>query len=69
MQDDRATAVLFRMSHEAKAKLQREAAELNISVQALLERRALGQTDAVTRYGAVRPRSHNDNQDGLPLTG
>ena len=66
---DRATALLFRMSHEAKAALHREAGELGISVQALFERRMLGQVDAVDRRpgpAAARRRSH---QDGLPLTG
>lgn len=65
---DRATALLFRMSHETKAALHREAAELGISVQALFERRMLGQTDAVDRRHSRRQRP-SDDQDGLPLTG
>lgn len=65
---DRRAALLFRMSHEAKAALHEEAAGLGISVQALFERRMLGLSDAVDRRPARKHR-HNDNQDGLPLTG
>lgn len=64
---DRATAVLFRMSHADKAAIQADAADLGISVQALLERRVLGYEDAVTRHGA-RPRRRSE-EDQLPMTG
>ena len=63
----RATALLFRMSHEAKAALHQEASDLGISVQALFERRMLGLSDAVDRRPPRRRRINN--QDGLPLTG
>ena len=66
---DRATAVLFRMSHADKATLQRDASELGITVQALLERRALGYADAVTRPPGSRSRRQHRNEDELPLTG
>lgn len=62
---DRATSVLFRMSHAEKAALRRDADDLGITVQALLERRVLGKSDAVTRHGARPKRA----QEGLPLTG
>lgn len=63
---DRATGVLFRMSHEDKAKIKARALELDITVQALLERIILGQERAVTRPPGRIPKMQKEQ---LPLTG
>lgn len=63
----RRTSVLFRMDEADKARLVHDARELGITVQALLERRALGHHDAVTNRGG-RPR-HIPQVEELPLTG
>lgn len=62
---DRATSVLFRMSHADKAGLVRDSKALGISVQALMERRVLGRTDATTRQPGRTPR----REEELPMTG
>lgn len=64
--EDRQTSVLFRMSHDQKTQLRRDADALGITVQALLERRVLGNHDAVSRVPGRKPRPQ---QEELPLTG
>lgn len=63
----RRTSVLFRMDEADKARLVHDAQEMGITVQALLERRALGRLDAVTNRGG-RPRRLPQVEE-LPLTG
>ena len=63
---DRATGVLFRMSHADKARIKRQAKEHGISVQALLERMVLGYEDAVTRPpGRVRRSTQDEELFGM----
>lgn len=54
------------MSHADKAKIKARAAELGITVQALLERIILGQEEAVTRAPGRVPKVQKEQ---LPLTG
>ncbi len=56
------------MSVEQREQLHADAHALGISVQALLERRVLGVTDAVTRRAAGPVRKAQDSEE-LPLTG
>lgn len=56
------------MSVEQRDQLHADAHSLGISVQALLERRVLGVTDAVTRR-ATRPSHKTQDSEELPLTG
>ena len=60
---DRETSVLFRVSREQKQQLKRDAAALGITVQALLERRALGITDAAPRRPGREPRPQRERLD------
>ena len=65
--EDRQTSVVFRMSHDEKAQLKRDAAELGITMQALLERRALGKADATSRRGGwpTKPTTVPNTDEGL----
>lgn len=63
--EDRETSILFRLSHAEKAAIRHEAAELGLTVQALMERKLLGK-EGVVRHGGRRPRPQ---QEMLPLTG
>lgn len=63
--EDRQASILFRMSKEEKQRLKSEADELGITVQALLERRALGKYEPQRRRGGRQPKPINDEE--LPL--
>jgi hypothetical protein len=57
---------LFRLSAEDKAELKARAAEQNLTVQAYLERVALGREDAQPRRSG---RTMNEGQYVLDMTG
>lgn len=58
--EDRQTQVLLRCSHEEKAQLHKDAEDLGITLQALLERRVLGKHDAIGRAPGRKPKPEQD---------
>lgn len=63
----RSVGVAFRLSPEDRAELRRRATDQGLTVQAYLERVALGRLDA-TALPSGRPRRPAAQED-LPLTG
>ncbi len=62
---ERSVNVAFRLSPDDRAELRRRAAEEGLSVQAYLERVALGRPDAKD----LPPGPKNHAQERLPMTG
>lgn len=60
---DREDSVLFRLSRAQKQHLKHEAAELGISVQALMERRVLGIRDAEPHPPGRQPAMQRERLD------